>query len=174
MVATHEYTVSVEWTGNLGTGTSSYRAYGRDNEVTSAGKIGIAGSSDPAFRGDASRWNPEELLVASLAQCHMLQFLHLAAVAGVRVVAYADSPVGRLTVERDGGGCFDEVVLHPSVAIDGEVDAAQLEALHDRAHELCFVARSVNFPVRHEAVGTSRSCAAPPARRSPKPDCGAR
>jgi organic hydroperoxide reductase OsmC/OhrA len=82
----------------------------------------------------------------------MLQFLHLAAVAGVRVVRYTDSPVGRLTVERDGGGRFDEVVLHPSVGVEGVVDAAQLDALHERSHELCFVARSVNFPVRHEAV----------------------
>ncbi len=152
MVATHEYAVTVEWTGNLGAGTSSYRAYGRDNVVTATGKHGIDGSSDPAFRGDATRWNPEELLVASLAQCHMLQFLHLAAVAGVRVVAYSDSPVGHLTVDRDGGGGFDQVVLRPSVAIDGEVDAGQLDALHERAHELCFIAQSVNFPVRHEAA----------------------
>lgn len=151
MVATHEYALTVEWTGNQGTGTSSYREYGRDNVVTAPGKDGIAGSSDPSFRGDAARWNPEELLVAALAQCHMLQFLHLAAVAGVRVVAYTDSPVGTMTVDRDGGGRFDEVVLHPVVTVDGAVDDERLDALHERSHELCFVARSVNFPVRHES-----------------------
>ena len=153
----HEYSVRVEWTGNLGTGTSGYRDYSRDHDVrgTTADLPVIHGSADPAFRGDADRWNPEQLLLASLSQCHMLWYLHLAADAGVTVTAYSDTPTG-IMVERPGGaGEFTSATLHPAVTIAPGSDPERAAALHDRAAEYCFIARSVRFPVHHEAVITT-------------------
>lgn len=147
----HTYRTSTVWTGNTGTGTSGYRAYQRAHEVTSGTKPTILGSADASFRGDAARWNPEELLVASLSSCHLLQFLHLAADAGVVVVDYRDDATGTMEQTSDGGGRFTEVVLRPVVTVLDADRAPRCAALHERAHELCFVAASVSFPVRHEA-----------------------
>ena len=145
----HTYEVAVAWSGNIGSGTSGYRDYARDHEVSAAGPAVIAGSSDPHFRGDATRWNPEQLLVVSLSQCHLLWYLHLAAEAGVVVVAYRDAAVGHMS-EDGGAGAFTDVVLRPQVTVAEAGMVATAEALHDRAHGLCYVANSVNFPVRHE------------------------
>ena len=157
----HSYGVRVTWTGDLGTGTSGYRSYARAHEIEAAGKPPIPGSSDPAFRGDPARYNPEELLVASLSTCHMLWFLHLAAEAGVVVTGYRDDAGGTMLETPDGGGRFTVVVLRPAVTVRGEADPAVLDGLHHRAHDLCFIARSVNFPVR--CVPTVRVEAAMPA-----------
>jgi organic hydroperoxide reductase OsmC/OhrA len=147
----HDYRVSLNWTGNTGAGTRDRRAYRRTHDVTAAGKPAIAGSSDPAFRGDPDRWNPEELLVVSLAQCHMLWYLDLAARNGIVVTGYQDDASGTMAEHADGSGNFTEVVLRPRVTIAaGDADLAQ--RLHDSVDELCFIARSVNFPVRHVPV----------------------
>jgi organic hydroperoxide reductase OsmC/OhrA len=155
VATTHHYELTVRWTGDTGSGTSSYRSYRRDHEVLAAGKPPIGGSSDPAFRGDPRRWNPEELLVAALSQCHMLWFLHLASVGGVVVTSYVDDPTGTLTEDADGSGAFSEVVLRPEVTVSepGMIDS--VDGLHERAHERCFIARSVSFPVRHEPRTTA-------------------
>lgn len=150
MARTHSYELTVTWTGNRGTGTSDYRAFARDHEVTAADPPVLLGSSDPAFRGDKTRWNPEQLLVAALSQCHMLWFLHLCADAGIVVTAYVDRPVGTMTQTPDGGGHFTEVVLHPEATLSDNSRRDDLAALHERAHELCFIANSVNFPVTIE------------------------
>jgi len=144
---THRYSVAVSWTGNRGTGTSGYRDYARDHEIAAAGKPPIAGSSDPAFRGDPARWNPEELLVASVSTCHQLWYLHLASAAGILVVAYEDRPVGTMAEDADGSGRFTGVLLQPTVTIAPGGDAARAAALHHEAHALCFVANSVNFAI---------------------------
>ncbi|HEY2512360.1 MAG TPA: OsmC family protein [Polyangiaceae bacterium] len=149
----HSYAARVVWTGNLGPGTSSYRAYSRDHEVRLPGKPPIAGSSDPAFRGDPARSNPEELLVASLSACHMLWFLHLCAEAGVVVTGYEDPATGSMEEDADGGGRFVEVVLRPQVTLADDAQRGAVAGLHERAHSLCFIARSVNFPVRCEPEG---------------------
>lgn len=146
----HRYEVIVEWTGNRGTGTSDYRAYGRDHTLRAAGKPVIEGSSDPAFRGDPSRWNPEDLLVASLAACHKLWYLHLAAVNGIAVTAYTDTASGLMIEEPATGGRFSEVVLRPVVTVRSGDDAILALRLHADAHAKCFIANSVRFPVRHE------------------------
>jgi organic hydroperoxide reductase OsmC/OhrA len=146
----HTYTVRVEWTGNSGRGTASYRGYGRAHVISARGKPALPGSSDPAFRGDPSRYSPEDLLVASLSSCHMLWYLHLCADAGIVVVEYLDQPVGTMLENRDTGGRFVEVALRPRVTITTEGDIAPAVALHERAHRLCFIANSVNFPVRCE------------------------
>jgi organic hydroperoxide reductase OsmC/OhrA len=146
----HRYEVGVEWTGDKGQGTASYRAYERAHEISAAGKLAIGGSSDPAFRGDGSRYNPEELLVAALSACHLLSYLHVCADAGVVVTRYADSAVGLMAETDEGGGHFTEVTLRPAVTITKESDAALAGELHEKAHHLCFIASSVNFPVRTE------------------------
>jgi len=146
----HRYSITVEWTGNLGSGTSGYRAYSRDHDIKATGKASIAGSSDPAFHGDAARWNPEELLVVSLAACHKLWYLHLAAEAGVVVTAYADQAEGIMQEQPDGSGRFVRVVLHPTVTITASSNKERAYALHHVAHEKCFIANSVNFPVTCE------------------------
>ena len=146
----HTYTIEMRWTGNDGAGTSTYRAYRRDHDLQAEGKPAIPGSSDPAFRGDRTRYNPEELLVSALSACHMLAYLHLCAVNDVNVSAYRDSAVGEMRENADGSGEFTRVVLRPKVTITSG-DAAKAADLHHRAHELCFIARSVNFPVECEA-----------------------
>jgi len=143
----HQYMVQVIWTGNSGTGTTSYRSYERAHDISANGKPTIAGSSDPTFRGDSARWNPEELLVASLSACHKLWYLGLCAQAGVVVTAYEDTAEGSMVEEASGAGHFVSVVLRPHVTISAASDEVKAMELHRQAHGMCFVARSVNFPV---------------------------
>lgn len=145
----HRYRVDVDWTGNQGSGTASYRGYGRSHDIRVAGKPVLAGSSDASFRGDASRHNPEDLLVAALSACHMLAYLHLAATAGIVVTAYSDIAEGMMEADSEGGR-FVEVVLRPTVTILAGSDPASASALHVDAHRACFIASSVNFPVHCE------------------------
>ena len=145
----HTYSVKLRWTGNTGTGTSSYRAYSRDHELSAADKPSILGSSDPTFRGNRERWSPEELLVASLSACHHLWYLHLCAEAGVVVLSYEDRAESVMIEEAGGEGQFDSVTLRPVVTISAESDPALASGLHAAAHEKCFIARSMNFPVGH-------------------------
>ncbi|MBV8842160.1 MAG: OsmC family protein [Bryobacterales bacterium] len=153
MANEHRYKITTTWTGNLGTGTSSYRAYGRNHEHTGAGKYGaLLGSADPHFRGDAARYNPEELLVAALSACHLLSYLHVCADHGIVVTQYRDEAEGEMATHADGSGEFTRVVLRPHVTISDAGRRAAADALHAQAHKLCFIARSVNFPVEHEAV----------------------
>jgi organic hydroperoxide reductase OsmC/OhrA len=148
----HHYTAQIKWTGNNGTGTSTYRAYSRSYEVTSAGKPMIPGSSDPAFRGDPARYNPEDMLLSAASACHMLWYLHLCAVAKVVVTAYVDLPAGVMMEHPDGSGEFTSVVLHPQVTISAESDAEKARAIHGEVHRYCAIARSLNFPVTCEPV----------------------
>lgn len=147
---THRYSLSVTWTGNTGAGTRDYRSFERRHEIVAQGKPVLPASSDPAFRGDPSRYNPEEMLVASLSSCHMLWYLHLASEAGIVVTAYRDEPVGTMEEGADGGGAFTDVLLRPTVTAQAGANAAIGSELHHRAHALCFIAKSVNFPVRCE------------------------
>ncbi len=149
----HHYRITTTWTGNLGAGTSDYRAYSRNHEIKILGKRApLPASSDQAFRGDPARYTPEELLVASLSSCHMLWFLHLCADAGITVTEYEDAALGTMAEHPDGSGEFTSVVLRPRVVITDSARIADATSLHNRAHALCFVARSVNFPVEHEPV----------------------
>ena len=145
----HSYEVAVEWQGNRGSGTSDYRSYGREVLVSAAGKPDIAGSADRAFRGDSERWNPEDMLLAALSQCHLLSYLHAAASNGIVVTAYTDSASGIMEQTADGGGHFVSATLRPIVTISsGDPELAQ--QLHAQASAQCFIAASVNFPVHHE------------------------
>lgn len=146
----HHYSVSVQWVGNTGSGTSGYKDYRRDYTIAAPGKPAIPGSSDPAFLGDSQRWNPEDLLVASASACHKLWYLHLCADAGVVVVAYQDDAQGTMTEAE--GGRFTQIVLRPRVTIRAGHDAALALRLHHDAHEKCYIANSLNFPVRCDAT----------------------
>jgi organic hydroperoxide reductase OsmC/OhrA len=145
----HSFAVSVEWQGNRGSGTSGYKDFSRQHEVRVEGKHAIQGSAAKPFHGDADRWNPEEQLIAALAQCHLLSYLHVATQSGVVVQSYTDAATGTLHTSPDGSGALVEVVLRPVVTISAGDPAAAL-ALHAEANRLCFIANSVNFPVRHE------------------------
>lgn len=147
----HEYRIEVEWVGNRGTGTTGYRDYGRELLIHAAHKPPLEASADPTFHGNKDRWNPEELLVAALAQCHMLSYLHMAVRAGVVVTEYRDAAVGVLK-QQGLGGAFTEVVLKPRVVVADESMVVAALAAHADAFENCFIARSVNFPVRHEPI----------------------
>ena len=146
----HHYALSIEWTGNLGTGTSDYRAYTRNHIISAENKPEIPGSSDPHFRGDKTRYNPEEMLVAALSTCHMLSYLHLCAVNKVIVLEYNDKATGTMVENPDGSGQLTETTLNPVVKVKDSSMNAKAQELHDQAEKLCFIARSVNFPVHHK------------------------
>ena len=146
----HRYTVSLEWTGNRGSGTSTYRGYGRDHIIRASGLPDLAGTADPTFHGDRDRWNPEQLLLTALSQCHMLSYLHVAVKHGITVVAYTDDAEGTLRLNRDGSGEFTGAVLRPRVTVAVGDSAHAAQELHAEANRMCFIARSVNFPVLHK------------------------
>ncbi len=146
----HTYEVGVVWTGNLGNGSSTYRGYTRDYDIACKGKPVLKGSADPGYLGDAARHNPEDMLLASLSACHMLWYLHLCTVNKVVVTAYEDQAEGVMELNPDGSGQFGRVTLRPRVTITAERDAETAARLHEKAHAMCFIARSVNFAVDHE------------------------
>ncbi|MEK0157067.1 OsmC family protein [Arthrobacter oryzae] len=146
----HRYAVTVRWTGNRGDGTSTYRGYSRDHDIEIPGLPVLKGSADPTFHGDRTRYNPEQLLLAALSQCHMLSFLHVAVKHGVVVTAYEDRAEALMRTNRDGSGQFESATLRPEVTVAAAVDAALMDQLHEEANKVCFIARSVNFPVLHE------------------------
>jgi organic hydroperoxide reductase OsmC/OhrA len=148
----HNYSLSVKWNGNKGTGTSACKAYDRSYSIEINNKVVLNGSSDPTFHGDKTKHNPEDMLVAALSSCHMLSYLHVCAVGGVIVVDYVDHATGIMETTPDGSGRFIEVTLNPivTVADDSMIEKANL--FHKKASELCFIANSVNFPVKHSPV----------------------
>ncbi len=151
MAREHNYSATVTWTGNSGQGTAGYKSYTRDHDIACPDKPVIRGSADPAYRGDAGRHNPEDMLVAALSACHMLWYLHLCSAAGVVVTAYEDAADGVMQTHPPGGeGEFTRVTLRPRVTITPESDAETAARLHAQASANCFVARSVNFPVHHD------------------------
>ncbi|UKA48060.1 OsmC family protein [Arthrobacter sp. FW305-123] len=153
----HHYALTVRWTGNLGEGTASYRGYSRDHDIEISGLPTLKGSADPTFHGDRTRYNPEQLLLAALSQCHMLSFLHVAVKHGVVVTGYEDNAEGLMKLNRDGSGQFESVTLKPHVTITDPAQAELVPQLHHEANEVCFIARSVNFPVLHEPMTTAEA-----------------
>lgn len=149
MSAEHRFATALAWTGNRGTGTSAQRAFGRDHILSVDGKPDIRGSAARVFHGDLDRWNPEELLIAALAQCHMLSYFYVAVANGIVVDAYTDTAEGTLVTTPDGAGRFRDVTLRPVVTI-GRGDPTVAADLHAEAHRLCFIAASVAFPVHYE------------------------
>lgn len=144
----HLYQITTKWTGNKGTGTSDYRGYDRSHTIHVQNKTELECSSDAAFRGDPSKYNPEDLLVASVSACHMLWYLHLCADAGVIVTSYTDQATGTMEESDQGGGHFTEIILNPIVSVTEAGMMERATALHEKAHALCFISNSVNFPVR--------------------------
>ena len=151
MIREHRYALRSVWTGNRGTGTSGYRDYDRTVRVAVDGKAVLEASADKPFRGDPAKWNPEDLLLAALSECHLLSYLHACVEAGVVVESYSDEATGLMTEDGRGGGAFTEVVLHPRVVVAEASMIPAAQAAHAQAHDWCFIANSVNFPVRHDA-----------------------
>ncbi len=152
MKGQHHYNLTIKWTGNAGSGTSGYRNYERSHTIAIDGKSDIKGSSDPNFRGDKAKHNPEELFLASISSCHMLWYLHLCAEAGIIVTDYSDSAEAIMTETPDGGGKFTEVTLNPIVTISDISKKDLAEQLHYKANKLCFIANSLNFQVQHKPL----------------------
>lgn len=148
----HHYSLKVTWTGNNGEGTKTYTAYERSHTILAEGKPIILASSDPSFRGDATKYNPEELFVASLSSCHMLWFLHLCANEKIVVIEYIDNATATMVETANGGGCFKEVTLNPMVIVTEEGMVDKANALHRKANKLCYIANSCNFPVLHKPI----------------------
>ena len=146
----HHYKVDVNWTGNLGKGTSNYTAYERSHVISVNEKDCIYGSSDPSFRGDKKKYNPEELFIASISTCHMLWYLHLCSEAGVVVIDYIDNATGTMQETKDGGGYFTDVTLHPTVVVNDVSMIEKANKLHHEANKLCYIANSCNFPIHHK------------------------
>jgi organic hydroperoxide reductase OsmC/OhrA len=146
----HSYLTNLQWTGNTGKGTETYRGYERSHQISVNGKQMIEASSDPSFRGDKTKYNPEEMFVASLSSCHMLWFLHLCSDASVIVLEYSDTAVGKMLESDDGNGRFSEVILHPVVKVKEEWMIEKIDSIHAKANAFCFIANSCNFPIKHE------------------------
>lgn len=153
-ITQHGYRITLDWAGNLGAGTSHYTTYSRNHTIMSGTKPAIPCSADPAFRGDPARWNPEELLLASISACHQLWYLHLCADAGIPVFSYTDEAEGTMTEAANGSGRFTAATLRPLVRIARGGDIPTALRLHERAHQMCFIANSLNFPVTCEPVIT--------------------
>lgn len=149
-MSNHNFAIDIRWTGNLGTGTSDYKAYTRNHVISMPDHPELLASSSPEFRGDKTRYNPEDLLVAALSSCHMLSYLHLCAVNQIVVEEYTDHATGIMIVEKGGSGHFTSVTLHPRVVISAASDENKARELHHEAHRVCFIANSVNFPVENE------------------------
>lgn len=148
----HHYSTHLTWTGNKGLGTQSYTSYSRIFSVQIENKPILEGSADPAFRGDSTRYNPEELLLISISSCHMLWYLHLCSNQGITVISYEDYPNGRMIESSDGSGRFEKVVLNPHVVILDEINTSLAEELHEQAHKKCFIANSCNFPIAYQPI----------------------
>lgn len=151
-MSSHSYSLKLQWQGNNGSGTSSYRAYGRDYAISIAGKPDLPGTSDPAFLGDPAKHNPEDMFLASVASCHMLWYLHLASSAGIVVTAYEDNAEAEMGMNKDGSGQFKSVTLKPVVTITDPEKAELAEKIHGDVGAMCFIARSINVPIYHEAT----------------------
>ncbi|MCS3529786.1 OsmC family protein [Chryseobacterium sp. JUb7] len=145
----HHYKTTIQWTGNKGTGTSNYRNYERSHEILTDQKVKIEASSDPAFRGDKTKHNPEDLFLSSVSSCHMLWYLHFCSEAGIIVTDYIDHATGIMEEKANGSGHFTEITLNPTVTVTEESMIEKAKELHHKANEFCFIANSVNFPVKH-------------------------
>ncbi len=150
MAKQHAYPARVVWTGNRGEGTQNYRGYDRTWDLALEGKAVVSCSNDPILGGDPAKYNPEDMLVAAVAACHMLWYLHLASSAGVTVVAYEDTAVGEGVMNPDASGNFTSATLHPKVTVLAGSDMEKARRLHGEVHKYCFIARSVNFPITIE------------------------
>jgi organic hydroperoxide reductase OsmC/OhrA len=155
------YHAKLVWSGGALGPTKSVDSYSREFRAELEGKPPLRGSADPAFHGDPALYNPEDLLLSALSACHMLSYLAVCAHAGIVVLSYEDAAVGTLA-RRDGKVRFVDVLLRPKVALEPGGNIEKARALHQKAHDICVIVNSVNFPVRHEAevIFASESAAA--------------
>ena len=151
MTHEHSFHAAIRWTGNRGQGNATYRGYDRTWEVNTEGKPVIQCSNDPMLGGDPTLHNPEDLLVNAVSSCHMLWYLHLAFDAGVLVTGYEDTPEGIGVSDSSGAGQFKKVILRPRITLGPGMDPVKADGVHAKIHDVCFIARSVNFPIEYKA-----------------------
>ncbi|WP_062054835.1 OsmC family protein [Aquimarina longa] len=146
----HYYKTKIEWTGNQGDGTKNYKSYTRDHSIAIEGKYQeILASADSSFMGDESRYNPEDLFLSSLSACHMLWYLHLCSMHKIIVTDYVDNAMGIMEESKNGSGKFKEVILNPIVTVESSEMITKANEIHETANEMCFIANSCNFSVKH-------------------------
>ncbi len=150
MAKDHQYKTNLIWAGNKGSGTMDYRSYDRDFVVSINNKESFSGSSDSIFLGDQTKYNPEDLLLASVSSCHMLWYLHLCSKNEIVVLEYTDNAIGTMTENNDGSGKFSSILLKPEVIISKKEQIEQANSLHVEANKMCFIANSLNFSVEHQ------------------------
>lgn len=148
----HHYALKAVWTGNTGSGTSGVRHYERSHTVSITGKPELHLTTDNAVVGDKNKLNPEDLLVTAIASCHMLSYLYVCALEGIVVLEYIDQATGIMLENEQGGGQFKEVTLHPEMIVSDPSMIEKALDLHHRAHAICYIANSVNFPVHCHPV----------------------
>lgn len=144
----HHYNLKATWEGNKGEGTKNVRAYDRSHTVTIAGKPQLFLTTDNAPVGDKNKLNPEDLLVTSVSSCHMLSYLYVCALEGIVITSYEDNATGTMIEHKEGGGNFKEVTLNPVFTVAEESMKQRAIELHHKAHEICYIANSVNFEVK--------------------------
>jgi len=152
MTQQHPYTTTIRWTGDRGQGTKTYLGYARTWNIEAPGKAVVECSNDPLLGGDPAKYNPEDLLLSALSACHMLWYLHLASNAKIVVRGYVDQPIGIGETRPDGAGRFLSARLRPTITVERGADLVRAEAIHHEIHTVCFIARSVNFPVSYEGT----------------------
>lgn len=152
MVIKHSYTLELSWKGS----TDAPRNYDRSHTLKAEGKPEIAASADPSSLGDPKKWNPEEMLLGSLASCHMLWYLYLCSVSKIVVTSYRDLPTGSLEIDPEGKSRFTHAMLSPQVVITDSSRIEDAQALQQKAHEKCFIVNSVNFPVEVDTTVTAK------------------
>ena len=154
----HAFETHLRWPADPAQALPPAPAFSRNSVLSAPGKKEVAGSAPAVFGGDAARYNPEELLLMALSECHMLTYLAVAAKRNLSILAYEDRATGTLGLGTNGikSGplgkmSMQQVTLRPRVTVAKGTDLAEALAIHERAHANCFIANSVNFPVRHEA-----------------------
>ena len=152
MSKTHHYNVTTVWNGNLGEGTKTIRSYDRSHSVSITGKPELQLTTDNPAVGDQSKLNPEDLLLTAISSCHMLSYLYVCALEGIIITEYTDNATGIMIENETGGGCFKEVTLNPICKVADESMIEKAIELHHKAHEVCFIANSVNFEVKCHPV----------------------
>ncbi len=144
----HNYKLTTVWTGNTGSGTKNVRSYDRSHTVAIQGKPELFLTTDNPAVGDKSKLNPEDLLVTAISSCHMLSYLYVCAMEGIVITSYTDHATGIMIEQANGSGSFKEVTLNPIFCVADESMIEKAIELHHKAHEICYIANSVNFDVK--------------------------
>ncbi len=125
---------------------------GKTHQVFIDDKSPLTVSAAKAFKGDETKYNPEDLLLSALASCHMMSYFYVCAQNGIELIDYKDEAVGVLELKADGSGAFTSVVLNPVVTISKSEMIDKAVSLHKEAHSICFIAHPCNVLISHTVL----------------------